>query len=308
MSSARYRGRFAPSPTGPLHFGSLVAAAGSYLDARASGGEWLVRMEDVDRSRCRPEYERAILRSLEAYGFQWSGEVMRQSSRTDAYLAALDKLKEGGVIYPCACTRKEISDSAIAPDGAPIYPGTCAAGMLPGKVPRAWRMRMPEEPVGFVDLVQGSLIQNLAREVGDIVLLRADGYAAYQLAVVVDDAEQGVTRVVRGADLLDSTPRQICLQRYLGATSPEYAHLPVATNADGEKLSKQTLALPLDDDNPIPFLLEAFMFLGMPSLKGNDTTLDDLWRHAAVLWSLDRVPKVRAVTTGKLQLAGGKSL
>lgn len=299
MNSAGYCGRFAPSPTGPLHFGSLVAAAGSYLDARACGGKWLVRMEDVDRPRCRPEYDRAILCSLEAYGFQWDGEVMRQSSRTDAYLAALEKLKAGGFVYPCACTRKEISDSAIAPDGAPIYPGTCAAGLPPGKAPRAWRMRVAGEPVGFTDLVQGSFIQNLAREVGDIVLLRADGYAAYQLAVVVDDAEQGVTRVVRGADLLDSTPRQICLQRYLGIASPEYAHLPVATNPAGEKLSKQTLAAPLDDNNPIPMLEEAFAFLGMPSVKGNDTTLDALWRQAVLLWSLDRVPKVRAVVAEK---------
>lgn len=295
MNSAGYRGRFAPSPTGPLHFGSLVAAAGSYLDARACGGEWLVRMEDVDRARCRPEYDGAILRSLEAYGFQWDGEVMRQSSRTDAYLAELDKLKAGGFVYPCACTRKEISDSAVAPDGAPVYPGTCAAGLPPGKKPRTWRMRVPEEPVGFTDLVQGDLTQHLAREVGDIVLLRADGYAAYQLAVVVDDAEQGITRVVRGADLLDSTPRQICLQRYMGVISPEYVHLPVAVNAAGEKLSKQTLAAPLDDSNPVPALMAAFAFLGMPSLSGHDTALDDLWQQAVLLWSLDRVPRSRAV-------------
>lgn len=295
MNFTGYRGRFAPSPTGLLHFGSLVAAAGSYLDARACGGKWLVRMEDVDRSRCRPEYDRAILRSLEAYGFQWDGEVMRQSSRTEAYLAALDKLKANRLVYPCACTRREISDSALAPDGAPIYPGTCAAGLPLGKMPRAWRMRSPEEPVGFTDLVQGSLVQYLAREVGDVVLLRSDSYVAYQLAVVVDDAEQGITRIVRGADLLDSTPRQICLQRYLGVVSPEYAHLPTAVNAAGEKLSKQTLATPLDDNNPVPLLMEAFAFLGMPSLGEYDVTLDDLWRQAVLLWSLDRVPKSRTV-------------
>jgi glutamyl-Q tRNA(Asp) synthetase len=295
MSSALYRGRFAPSPTGPLHFGSLVAAAGSYLDARASNGEWLVRMEDVDRLRCRPEYDKAIMLSLEAYGFQWNGPVMRQSDRTEAYEAALGKLKEKGLVYPCACTRKEISDAEIAHDGAHIYPGTCIHGLPPGKAPRAWRMRVVGQHIRFVDLVQGVVAQDLSGEVGDFVLYRADGYFAYQLAVVVDDAEQGITRIVRGADLLDSTPRQICLQHNLGVDFPEYAHLPVAVNAAGEKLSKQTQAPALDDKNPVPALMAAFEFLGMASLKGNDTSLDDLWNQAARIWSLGKVPKVRTI-------------
>lgn len=295
MNPDHYRGRFAPSPTGPLHFGSLIAAAGSYLDARAARGEWLVRMEDLDKPRCRPEYDRAILHALEAYGFQWHGPVMRQSDRTSAYQDAFDALQANSLVYPCACTRKEIGDSLIAPDGAPIYPGTCAGGLSPGKTPRAWRMRVSGQPIRFTDLVQGIIAQDLEKETGDFVLLRADGYFAYQLAVVVDDAAQGITRIVRGADLLDSTPRQIALQHALGVATPEYAHLPVAVNAAGEKLSKQTLAPPLDETNPIPALMDAFAFLGMTSLKGGDTNLDDLWNRAISQWSLDKVPKTRTI-------------
>lgn len=300
MNAEMYRGRFAPSPTGPLHFGSLVAAAGSYLDARASRGEWLVRMEDVDAPRCRPEYDRAIMASLEAYGFQWDGSVMRQSDRLDAYQAALDALKAQNLAYPCACTRKEICDSDIGPDGAHIYPGTCAAGLPDGKAARAWRMRVSGQAIHFVDLVQGSQSQDLSKEVGDFVLFRADGYFAYQLAVVVDDAEQGITRIVRGADLLDSTPRQIYLQCCLGADVPEYAHLPVAVNAAGEKLSKQTLAKALDNNNPVPALLAVFEWLGMPSLRGNDTSLESLWDEAIRHWSLGKVPAVRTMPAGEV--------
>lgn len=304
MSPACYKGRFAPSPTGPLHFGSLVAAAGSYLDARASRGKWLVRMEDVDRLRCRPAYDKAIMLSLEAYGFQWDGSVMRQSERNEAYQAALETLRKKNLAYPCACTRKEISDSDIAPDGAPIYPGTCAAGLPAGKTPRAWRIRVSGQTIRFVDLVQGRLSQDLSKTVGDFVLLRADGYFAYQLAVVVDDASQGITRIVRGADLLDSTPRQIYLQHCLGVSFPEYAHLPVAVNAAGEKLSKQTRARALDDKNPVLALLAAFEFLGMPSLRGNDTSLDDLWKEAVRHWSLDNVPPVRTISGGEICQGG----
>ncbi|WAW10287.1 tRNA glutamyl-Q(34) synthetase GluQRS [Oxalobacter vibrioformis] len=301
MNTEMYRGRFAPSPTGPLHFGSLVAAAGSYLDACASNGEWLVRMEDVDRPRCRPEYDRAIMLSLEAYGFQWNGSVMRQSDRTKSYQAALDALRGKNLVYPCACSRKEISDSNIAHDGAHIYPGTCAAGLPPGETPRAWRIRVSGQTIRFVDLVQGSLSQDLSKEVGDFVLLRADGCFAYQMAVVVDDAQQGITRIVRGADLLDSTPRQIYLQHCLGVSFPEYAHLPVAVNTTGEKLSKQTRARALDDKNPVPALLAVFEFLEMPSLKGNDTSLDDLWKEAVRHWSLDNVPAVRTILSREMR-------
>ena len=295
MTSALYRGRFAPSPTGPLHFGSLVAAVGSYLDARVAGGEWLVRMEDVDGARCHPEYDRAIMLSLEAYGFQWNGTVMRQSDRAGVYEAALNRLKKKGLAYPCACTRKEICDSDIAHDGAHIYSGTCTSGLPVGKPIRAWRMHASRKRIHFTDLVQGDIAQDVSAEVGDFVLLRADGWFAYQLAVVVDDAEQGITRIVRGVDLLDSTPRQIYLQHCLGAPFPEYAHLPVAVNAAGEKLSKQTLAKALDDNNPVPVLMKALAFLGMPSLSSCDTSLDSLWNEAIRLWSLERVPKIHAI-------------
>jgi glutamyl-Q tRNA(Asp) synthetase len=298
MKQLTYRGRFAPSPTGPLHFGSLVAALGSCLEARARGGEWLVRMEDVDEPRCRPGMDADILRTLEALGFAWEGEVMVQSQRTARYRECLERLQQAGRVYPCACTRRELADSALAPDGAAIYHGTCRAGLPPGREARAWRLRVDDGEVAFDDAVQGRLAQSLAREVGDFVLLRADGYFAYQLAVVVDDADQGITHIVRGADLIDSTPRQIFLQRCLGVSTPAYAHLPVAVNAAGEKLSKQTLAAPVDAANPVPALLTALSFLGQQPLSGFGSVAD-VWAWAVANWSLDRVPRVRTVFHGE---------
>ncbi|MEW6691188.1 MAG: tRNA glutamyl-Q(34) synthetase GluQRS, partial [Pseudomonadota bacterium] len=209
----RYVGRFAPSPSGPLHFGSLVAALASWLDARRAGGSWLVRMEDLDRPRVMPGASDAILRQLEALGLAWDGVVLCQSTRRELYEAAIERLRPQ--TYPCACTRRELEDSALAIDGARVYPGTCRGGMAPGKAPRALRLRTDAEPIRFADRVQGEIAQSVEREVGDFVLRRADGIIAYQLAVVVDDAAQGVTAVVRGADLLDSTARQILLQRLL---------------------------------------------------------------------------------------------
>lgn len=288
-----YRGRFAPSPTGPLHFGSLIAAVGSYLEARVHGGEWLVRIEDVDEPRCKPEYESTILRTLVRYGFRIDGDILRQRDRTAAYQAALNRLHNDGYIFGCACTRKEIADSSLGSDGAPIYPGTCRNGLPPGKEARAWRLRVGQQRIAFHDAVQGEMTQDLATEVGDFVLLRADGLFAYQLAVVLDDAEQEITHVVRGADLLDSTPRQILLQQYLGVPTPQYAHLPVAVNIAGEKLSKQTLAEPLDDDNPVPALWRALDFLGQqpPPQLCVDGGLAELWEWAQRNWSLARVPQ-----------------
>jgi glutamyl-Q tRNA(Asp) synthetase len=235
-----YVGRFAPSPTGPLHFGSLVAALASWLDARSSGGSWLVRIEDLDRPRVMPGAATQILRQLESFGMSWDGAVMYQSQRDAHYREALSLL--GSQVYPCACSRRELEDSALSIDGARIYPGTCRDGFAPGKSARAWRIRTTPAPIAFEDRVQGRIERSVEREVGDFVVLRADGHFAYQLAVVVDDAEQGVTDVVRGADLLDSTARQIHLQRLLGFDTPRYLHFPVAVNADGEKLSKQTAA------------------------------------------------------------------
>lgn len=287
-----YRGRFAPSPTGPLHFGSLVAAVGSYLEARTHGGEWRVRIEDVDTPRCKPEFESAILRTLVCYGFRIDGEIMRQRERTSAYQAALNRLHYDNHIFGCACTRREIGDSRLGSDGAPVYPGTCRNGIPAGKEARAWRLKVDAAKIEFVDAVQGSIQQDLALEVGDFVLLRADGLFAYQLAVVEDDADQGITHVVRGADLLDSTPRQIWLQQCLGVSTPQYAHLPVAVNAAGEKLSKQTLAEALDDNNPVPALWRALEFLGQqPPRFLCDGDLAELWQWALRNWTLTNVPK-----------------
>lgn len=240
--------------------GSLVAALASWLDARAAGGRWLVRIEDLDRPRCMPGAADAILRTLERLGLYWDGEVIYQSARIERYRAALERLQAH--TYWCGCTRREVADSslALAADGAHIYPGTCRA-----RVPRdrrALRVRTTPEPIAFVDRLQGRCEQLLERDVGDFVLHRADGQIAYQLAVVVDDAEQGVTDVVRGADLLDSTPRQIYLQRLFGYATPRYLHVPVALDGVGEKLSKQTGATPVEADPDA--LARALRFLGQP--------------------------------------------
>ncbi len=275
------RGRFAPSPTGPLHFGSLAAAVGSYLDARAHGGEWLVRIEDVDIPRTRPGAADAILRSLEAHGFEWSGPVLRQTTRFDAYVSALESLRRAGRAFPCACTRREIGEAR--------YPGTCRAGLSAGKEPRAWRFRTGTEPVRFTDRLLGPFEEILEETHGDFVLLRADGYWAYQLAVVADDEFQGITDVVRGADLLDSTARQVALQQALGYRRPRYLHLPLVLSPSGEKLSKQTLAPPLDDGRAAESLSAALRFLGHPPPAGLGVA--DLWQWALPNWSLDRVQR-----------------
>lgn len=285
-----YRGRFAPSPTGPLHFGSLVAALASYLEARQQQGEWLLRMEDLDTPRNMPGAADAILRSLEAFGFEWDGVVVYQSERHDLYAAALARLQEGGLVYPCGCTRKEIADSAIHGIEGAIYPGTCRSGLPPGKTARAWRIRAENRTIGFDDAIQGHVAQNLARDIGDFVLKRADGFYAYQLAVVVDDADQGITHVVRGADLLDSTPRQIYLQQVLGLPAMHYAHIPVVLNAQGEKLSKQTQAAAVDDRQPATQLWQALDFLQQsPPAAVRNAPLADIWQWADQNWQLSRI-------------------
>lgn len=291
-----YRGRFAPSPTGPLHFGSLVAAVGSYCEARAHQGEWLLRIEDLDRPRAAPGAQDAILRALERFGFEWQGAVMHQSERGAAYLGAAELLQRRGALYPCACTRREIADSALAWEGERVYPGTCRGGLPPGRVARTLRARVADEDICFCDRVQGRVCQNLAREVGDFVVRRADGLFAYQLAVVVDDAEQGITEVVRGADLLGSSTRQIHLQRLLGLATPSYAHLPAAVNAGGEKLSKQTLAPALDPERPVAALVAALEFLGQSPPEGlARSTLGELWQWTDANWDLARVPCLRTL-------------
>lgn len=285
-------GRFAPSPTGPLHFGSLVAALGSYLDARASGSRWLVRIEDVDEPRTQAGAAEAILASLEACGFEWDGPVLRQSGRKERYREVFEQLVASGAAYACGCTRKEIADSALAIDGARIYPGTCRNGLAPGREARAFRVRTRAGPVEFADRVQGRIAQDVERDVGDFVLLRADGCHAYQLAVVVDDSDQGITDVVRGADLLDSTARQIFLQRMVGFSTPRYLHLPVAVNAQGEKLSKQTGARAIGPES----LPAAFEFLGhaLPKELVDAPATQQLgWGIA--FWDAERVPQTRAI-------------
>lgn len=270
LSNPAYRGRFAPSPTGALHFGSLVAAVGSYLDAKHHHGTWLVRMEDIDTPRCVAGAAEDILRTLDAFGLQSDEPVIYQSQRTAAYEEALLKLQAIGAVYPCCCTRKEIADSALHGIEGFVYPGTCRNGMAHQRVTPAWRVRtdqypspfpLPPSPIAFVDALQGRISQNLESEIGDFVVKRADGLFAYQLAVVVDDAFQGITHIVRGADLLDSTPRQIYLQRLLGLRIPQYLHLPVAVNNAKEKLSKQTLAAPVDETHPVRTLLRVLEFL-----------------------------------------------
>jgi len=291
-SGFAYRGRFAPSPTGPLHFGSLVAATGSFLEARTRGSEWHLRMEDVDAPRCSAAAASEILRALEACGFAWDGEVVWQSRRAETYAALLERLKAAGRVFPCACTRRELADSAIAPDGAAIYPGTCRHGLPAGRAARAWRLRVGDAQVSFDDAIQGRVVSDLASEAGDFILLRADGLFAYQLAVVADDAEAGITHVVRGADLLASTSRQIFLQQCLGLPTPTYAHLPVAVNAAGEKLSKQTRAAAVDSSRPGPALFAALEFLGQqppPELSG--AVVNELWNWARANWQLARVPR-----------------
>ena len=289
---AGYRGRFAPSPTGPLHFGSLVAALGSYLDARANNGEWVVRMEDVDLPRCVAGADTHILTTLEDFGFEWDGEVIYQSRRNDLYRTAFGALKAEGRIFPCACTRKQLNGSGTAIDGGQLYDGLCRDGLRPGVKARAWRLKVTDAMLGFDDAIQGPIKQQLQRDVGDFVVLRADGLFAYQLAVVVDDQEQGVTHVVRGADLLDSTPRQMYLQQLLRYSQPAYAHVPVAVDGNGEKLSKQTLATPIDAAQPLPALLAAWGFLGQRGGQ-QPTTVSDFWPWAIKHWQLDRVPNTR---------------
>ncbi len=301
--AAAYRGRFAPSPSGPLHFGSLVAALGSCLDARAHGGAWLLRIEDVDTPRNVPGAEAAILRTLEACGFEWDGPVLRQSGRLEAYAEALERLKADGFAYPCACSRKEIADSATRPaiDGGLAYPGTCRAGLPPGRSPRAWRLRVDDREIAFDDRLQGRIAQHLAHDVGDFVLRRADGLFAYQLAVVVDDAWQGVTDVVRGADLLDSTPRQLYLQELLGFSQPRYLHVPLITQPDGHKLGKSYRSPPLPADQATPLLIRALRALGQQLPDAADYgEPTELLRWASMHWDATRIP--RSLTLAEAQL------
>ncbi len=289
-----YRGRFAPSPTGPLHFGSLVAALASYCDARSAHGQWLLRIEDVDEARSRPGAEALILATLEHYGFEWDGAVSRQSERTAQYEAALSRLRAAGLAYACTCTRRELDAAPIGVSGERIYPGTCR-NALPAKNSdrgrHAWRVRVGNAELASTDRLQAVQRQDLARDVGDFIVKRADGLFAYQLAVVVDDAEQGITDVVRGADLLSSTPRQVLLQQLLALPTPAYLHVPVAINTAGEKLSKQTRAPPLPAA-PLPALMAAWRFLDQAAPSDSPASVAEFWRWAHASWRAERLPPV----------------
>jgi len=291
VNPAPYVGRFAPSPTGPLHFGSLVAAVASFLDARAVGGRWLVRMEDLDQPRSEPGAADTILRQLEAYGLHWDGAVIYQSQRDDAYAAALDALKARGAVYPCACTRSQLTQAPHNHEGETIYPGTCRNGLPAGAIARSWRVRVPDVSTHFYDRIHGDLQQNLAHDVGDFIVKRADGLFAYQLAVVVDDAFQGITHVVRGADLLWNTPRQIYLQGLLALPTPVYAHVPLITNAAGQKLSKQTLAPALPETGRGAVLAQALAVLGhSPPADLAGAKPAELLAWAGAHWQIENVP------------------
>jgi len=297
------RGRFAPSPTGPLHFGSLIAALGSFLEARSRGGEWLLRIEDVDQPRTVPGAADTILRVLECCGLEWDGPVWYQSQRTAAYQATLDQLLGLGLAYPCTCTRRELSRQPRAADGSPVYPGYCRGGVRHADRSPAIRLRVDDAPLAFHDAIQGDYRQSLSSEVGDFVIRRADGCFAYQLAVVVDDTAQGITHIVRGSDLLDSTPRQIYLQRLLAFPTPEYAHLPIAVDQHGQKLSKQTGAKPLDARNPGPALWAALRLLGQQppaALAPESTTVMMAW--ALNHWQLATVPAIKHLPIDAMQL------
>lgn len=284
-------GRFAPSPTGPLHFGSLVAAVASYCDAKSQSGRWLLRIEDVDTTRRVAGASADMIRTLQHYGFVWDEAIVYQSERTEHYEHALAQLRSRGLAYPCTCSRKEIADSStqLGIEGA-IYPGTCLQHPIKPDTPAAWRLKTPAINIGFADRIVGWQQHAMASDIGDFVIKRADGLFSYQLAVVVDDALQGVTHVVRGADLLQSTTRQIYLQQRLGYTTPAYAHIPLVLNDQGQKLSKQTLATALPLDNILATLVAAFNFLPyLPQPVPTFSNLPALWQWAMAHWQLGQL-------------------
>jgi glutamyl-Q tRNA(Asp) synthetase len=252
-------------------------------------------MEDLDSPRVVPGCEDDILRTLEALGLEWDGIVINQDARRDAYAEALEALRREGLLFPCACSRKDVGIAGGEGAEGPIYPGTCRLGLPPGRRARTLRVRTESPPITFFDLIQGKLAQDVQQEVGDFVLRRADGIHSYQLAVVVDDAFQGVTDVVRGADLVLSTPRQIFLQRALGLISPDYAHLPVAVNGEGRKLSKSDAAAPVDAGDPLPALLQAWRFLGQLPFPEAPANPREFQEQALRNWSIRRVPAARAL-------------
>ena len=298
---ATYIGRFAPSPTGPLHFGSLLAAVASYLEARTRDGQWLLRVEDIDPPREQPGATDLILNALERYGFEWGGEVSYQSGSRDAHAAAVTRLLDAGLAYPCNCSRRDLANAPHGPLGR-IYPGTCRAGCDADEF--AIRVRTENEPIAFEDQLQGRQVQQLEVESGDFIILRRDGLIAYQLAVVVDDHLQGITDIVRGIDLLDSTPRQLWLQQLLGYARPNYMHLPVAINERGQKLSKSHGAGAISLERPQETLVVALEVLGQqPPSELVDGTIPDIWLWAKERWRIDVLRGIAEIPVGHIALA-----
>ena len=295
-SRSGYVGRFAPSPTGDLHLGSLYTAAASYLDARAHGGKWLVRIENVDRTREVAGATQAILSQLRAFGFEWDGEIVRQSDRNERYLSALERLTTAGLTFACTCSRAAL--------GGQRYPGTCRNSgahcqRVGSQATTATRLRIEPGTIIVVDQIQGGYTQDIAAATGDLILKRRDGIIAYVLAVVTDDADQGVTHVVRGADLLEHTPAQIYLQRVLGLATPFYAHVPALVEADGMKLAKSRRSLHLVTSAPEAQLMQVFELLGLDLTALQGGGLSRLWDRAISRWRIEGVPKLATVRVGR---------
>jgi len=285
MTQTRYRGRFAPSPTGPLHFGSLVTALASYLQARTNAGAWLLRIDDLDQTRMVAGMDSLILQTLEVFGFEWDEQVSYQSQTVSAYQNALQQLQEKGLTYACQCTRSQIKATARTGLEGPVYPDTCRELGLPDTGSRAIRLRTDDSPIAFDDGIYGRQQQRLHQDIGDFVIRRADGYFAYQLAVVVDDHLAGITDILRGADLLASTARQIHLQRLLGYQEPRYLHVPLVLDEAGRKLSKSDKAFPVDINNPTKSLLAAWQFLNQPAPPSDfGLSLPAFWQWATTHW------------------------
>ncbi|HYM34847.1 MAG TPA: tRNA glutamyl-Q(34) synthetase GluQRS [Steroidobacteraceae bacterium] len=286
----RYVGRFAPSPTGPLHFGSLIAAVGSYLQARVAKGRWIVRMEDIDQSRIVPGADEQIIRTLAAFGFEWDDEIIYQSNNLYRYSEVISKLEQDGKIYPCSCSR-----ALIASSDEQRYPGTCRNGVTRPNEPVALRFRVESGSVEFVDALQGLYAEDVTTTSGDFIVKRRDGHIAYHLAVVVDDADQGITEVVRGADLLSSTPRQILLQRALRMPTPMYCHLPLAIDGEGKKLSKSAQSVPIDPAQASEVLWRALTFLRQaPPSELRSAGLVEIWGWAKQHWNLQSLRQVKS--------------
>ena len=298
---AAYVGRFAPSPSGPLHFGSLLAAVVSYARARAGNGQWLVRIEDIDPPREQRGADKVILGALEAYGFEWDGPVSYQSQFAERHAALVQSLLESGAAYPCSCSRRDLADVRRGPLGA-IYPGTCRNGCRSDDV--AMRLRTDDEPIEFTDQLQGPQSRRLESESGDFIIKRRDGLIAYHLAVVADDFDQGITEVVRGIDLLDSTPRHIQLQRVLGFTTPDYLHIPVVENAEGQKLSKLTGARGIPGDETSATLVSALDALKQhPPTDLARESIDEIWAWALANWRTGVLRDVKSIPSDQYPMA-----